>query len=74
MPDQSSNDSDEIVPHFALPTTSHVIRHMAESPIKAKIVVEAHKQFVKELRDLKEPAIRYPEPFKPRLNQRKACV
>ena len=44
------NQSDEIVPHFALPTTSNVIRSTAESPEKAKIILTAHNEFIKKLR------------------------
>ncbi len=40
----------ELVPHFALPTTANAIRYMAESPEKAKIVLGAHNEFLKELR------------------------
>ena len=41
---------EELVPHFALPTTSHVIKRIAESPVKARVVVESHKDFIRELR------------------------
>lgn len=43
-------DLEPVLPSFALPTTSHIIRQIAESPSKALIVVEAHKEFIKELR------------------------
>lgn len=43
---------EELVPHFALPTTSHVIKRIAESPLKARMVVESHKDFIRELRGI----------------------
>ncbi|KAI8918784.1 hypothetical protein BC831DRAFT_482403, partial [Entophlyctis helioformis] len=51
LPERSlAKTDDEIVPQFALPTTSNVIRSMAESPDKARIVLEAHNDFIKQLR------------------------
>ncbi|KAL2919461.1 hypothetical protein HK105_201107 [Polyrhizophydium stewartii] len=42
--------ADEIVPHFALPTTANVIRSMAPTADKARVVLAAHNEFLAELR------------------------
>ncbi|KAJ3000386.1 hypothetical protein HDV02_005746 [Globomyces sp. JEL0801] len=46
----STLDETEIIPHFALPTTANAIKYMAKSPEKARIVLEAHTEFLKQLR------------------------
>ncbi|KAJ3299553.1 spermatogenesis-associated protein 4 [Borealophlyctis nickersoniae] len=38
------------LPHFALPTTSNIIRCVAESPAKAQVIVDAHRDYIKQLR------------------------
>ncbi|XJO77732.1 hypothetical protein BDV3_002274 [Batrachochytrium dendrobatidis] len=58
LPERSIiQDQEEIVPHFALPTSANAIRCMAESPDKARIVLEAHKEFIKQLRVQRGPEI-----------------
>ncbi len=47
---ESSLELDDLVPHFALPTTSHVIKYMGDTPKKAEIVIQAHKEFSKQIR------------------------
>ncbi|KND04372.1 uncharacterized protein SPPG_00101 [Spizellomyces punctatus DAOM BR117] len=51
----------ELVPHFALPTTSNIIRCIGESPEKAQAIVEAHKEYTKHVR-----AHRAQEPTRPK--------
>ncbi|KAJ3039096.1 hypothetical protein HK097_002937 [Rhizophlyctis rosea] len=40
----------ENLPHFALPTTSDIIRRVANSPSKAQTIVESHNEYIKQLR------------------------
>ncbi|KAJ3309262.1 spermatogenesis-associated protein 4 [Boothiomyces sp. JEL0838] len=54
----SEPETPEIVPHFALPTTSNAIKIMSESPAKAKVVLEAHQEFLKELRKQRRQEIK----------------
>ncbi|KAJ3322175.1 spermatogenesis-associated protein 4 [Boothiomyces sp. JEL0866] len=54
----SEPETPEVVPHFALPTTSNAIKIMSESPTKAKVVLEAHQEFLKELRKQRRQEIK----------------
>ena len=49
LPDyiQETINIDDLVAHYALPTTNSVIRQMCGSPHKSRIVFEAHKKMTK---------------------------
>ncbi|KAJ3161728.1 hypothetical protein HDU86_006498 [Geranomyces michiganensis] len=47
----SDNDV-EVVPHFTLPTTGSILRTMNGGPEKAKVIIEAHREYIRQLRAL----------------------
>ncbi|KAJ3306691.1 spermatogenesis-associated protein 4 [Kappamyces sp. JEL0829] len=63
VPRLQSPPTQEIVPHFALPTTSNAIRSLAESPEKAVVVLEAHRKFLSHLRAQRTVAVRKDQSF-----------
>ncbi|KAI8820115.1 uncharacterized protein EV422DRAFT_79612 [Fimicolochytrium jonesii] len=50
------------VPHFQLPTTANIIRSVDGSPEKAKVILEAHREYIKSMRVLAHTK----QPTKPR--------
>ncbi|KAJ3043248.1 spermatogenesis-associated protein 4 [Rhizophlyctis rosea] len=60
-PAKESGSIDYDHPHFALPTTSEIIRRVAKSPAKAQTIVEKHNDYIKHLRgNLTTPAELHP--------------
>ncbi|KAJ3163319.1 spermatogenesis-associated protein 4 [Geranomyces variabilis] len=48
----------ELVPHFTLPTTGSILRTVNGGPEKAKMIIEAHREYIRQLRALEPQPVR----------------